>query len=452
MKNRKKHIVFDDFRRYRANEMTPDERNAFEKELQKDPFMAEALEGLEQLSPEEMSLQLLELSKQISSPKKKRKIRFVAAAASILILVSIGILWLQISKQDPVPELTQTEKMEHPAAVQEKQTEPELKDTEEELPIAEIEVEPDTEELQQEKTETDKITTAPKPKEAAPVVLPIEKKEPVVVAEALEEKEEELPIEALSGRVQGVTVQSKITPQMKGSVAKHVAPGAEIRIRGYATLQSNPTPPAVKVLKGKVISASDKLPLPGVSIVENGTSNGTVTDVEGNFVLPLTDSLSTVTANFIGMEAKVISPTDSLSSIIELEPDQLALDEVVVVGYGVQKKESLTGSVTKVSPELPTEKLAAEPVSGYKTYYEYLKSEAILPADYPNEKEVVRLRIKLNKKGEIESIENLNHADETLVEKAKQIVLNGPAWKPELLDDKQVDSTVKLRIVFRKEK
>ena len=451
MKKGEKHIAFDEFRRYRANEMTAEERNAFEKELQKDPFLAEAFEGMEQLSPEELTLQIHELSAQISSPRKRRKIRFVAAAASILILVSIGILWLQINTHDPVPELTQTEKIEHPAEVQEKQSVPVLTDTNTDVPIAEIAVEPEPDKPQKEEAEREQLTAVPKLPETTPVMPLLEKKEPELVAETIE-KEANMPAEALSGRVQGITIQGKDTPQMKSGVVKRVVPDADIRIRGYTTIRSNKTPSTVKVLRGKVISASDKLPLPGASIVENETSNGTVTDIDGNFELPLTDSLSTVTASFIGMETKVISPADSLSAIIELEPDQLALDEVVVVGYGVQKKQSVTGSVTRIGPDLKMENRPAEPVSGYKTYYDYLKTEAILPAGYPSDKAVVKLRMHINAGGAIDSIENLNEADETLVDKAKQIVLNGPDWNPEFSNNKNVDSRVKLRIVFRKEK
>jgi len=184
MKKEEKHIVFDNFRRYRANEMTPDERNAFEKELQKDPFLAEAMEGLEQLSPEEMSQQVHELSTQISSPRKNRKIRFVAAAASILILVSIGILWLQISKQDPVPELTQVKTIEIPAKEQEKQSEPVLTDTNKELPVAEIEVTPEPEEIQKEKAETERINPPVQYQRIDKEFTPLEKKEPIMVAKA----------------------------------------------------------------------------------------------------------------------------------------------------------------------------------------------------------------------------------------------------------------------------
>ena len=446
MKKGEKHIGLNDFSRYRANEMTADERNAFEKELQKNPFMADALEGMEQLSPEEISQLVNELSARISKPKKSRKIRFIAAAASILILVSIGILWLQINQHNPVPEVTQTKKMELPPEVQKKGDLSPLTDTE--LSINEIEIEPQLDEP--EITATDIVPIVSKTEKAARVMAPIEKKEPKMLAEALG-KEKNQPVEMLTGRVAGVTVQRKDTPKIRGIVS-HVATEDNIKIRGYATVAAQRPPTRGKTLRGQVISGTDKLPLPGVSLTEKGTANGALTDIDGNFVLPLKDSLSTVTVSFIGMVSKEISPADSLNAIIELEEDVLALDEVVVVGYGTQKQQNLTSSVTEVSPASQSQKLAAEPVPGYKTYREYLNTEAILPPNYPEDKVVIKLLINLNRNGAIQSIENLNQADETLFEKAKQIIADGPAWNPELVDGKKTDSSVRLRIVFRKQK
>ncbi|MCE4564568.1 carboxypeptidase-like regulatory domain-containing protein [Maribellus sp. CM-23] len=445
MKKGERHIGFDDFRRYRTNEMTLAERNAFEKELQKDPFMADALEGMEQLSPEEISQHVQELSARIPTPKKSRKIRFIAAAASILILISMGILWLQINQENPVPELTQTKKMELPPEVQKKGDMSLITDTDTTFTINEIEIEPELDEP--EITETDIISIVSKPEKAARVMAPIERKEPKMLAEAFD-KEKNQPVEMLTGRVAGVTVQRKDSPKIRG-VAGHVATDDNIRIRGYATVAS---PAKGKTLRGKVISGTDKLPLPGAALTEKGTANGTLTDIDGNFVLPLKDSLSTVTVSFIGMVSKEISPADSLNATIELDEDMLALDEVVVVGYGTQKQQNLTGSVTEVSPAPQSQKLAAEPVSGHKAYREYLNREAILPPSYPEDKVVIKLHINFNRNGVIQSIENLNQADETLFAKAKQIIIDGPAWNPELVNGEKVDSSVKLRIVFRKEK
>ncbi len=450
MKGNNKHIDFEAIRRYRADEMTPEERNAFEKELQKDPFLSEAFEGMEQLPPEEIAQHIRELSPQVSSPKKNDKFRFTAAAASVLILVSIGILWFQIQKENSVPKVTQAEKIESPSEVQEKEpitVQPE--------PVRVV-TKTDLKKLQplQAKVETKKALETTELAEMSPKILPIEKKEPEVAANVQEETELELA-EALTGKVQGIMVDSKDL-QLTKSATNQAKPDGNIRIRGYAKLDSDKTIVTTKTLRGKIISAADKMPLPGVTLAEKGSSNGAITDIEGNFELPLIDSNSTIVVSFIGMESKEISPTDSTTAIIELEPDQLAVDEVVVVGYGVQKKESVIGSKTLPSKEawVETENHLrveqAAPLGGYKELREYLDKNALLPGDYPKNREVVRLKISLDTHGKIQSFENLNDAPEALFEKVKSLILKGPKWQPALSDKQPTKSFVKLRVVFQK--
>jgi len=444
MKGNNKHIDFEAIRRYRADEMTPEERNAFEKELQKDSFLAEAFEGMEQLPPEEIAQHIRELSSQVSSPKKNDKFRFAAAAASVLILVSIGILWFQIQKENSVPKVTQAEKIESPSEVQEKEpitVQPE--------PVRVV-TKTDLKKLQplQAKVETEKALETTELAEMSPKILPIEKKEPEVAANVQEEIELELA-EALTGKVQGIMVDSKDL-QLAKSATNQAKPDGNIRIRGYAKLDSDKTIVTTKTLRGKIISAADKMPLPGVTLAEKGSSNGAITDVEGNFELPLIDSNSTVVVSFIGMESKEISPADSTTAIIELEPDQLALDEVVVVGYGVQKKESVIGSKTLVETENQLRLEQAAPLGGYKELREYLGKNALLPNDYPKKKEVVRLKISLDAQGKIQGFQNLNDAPEALFEKVKSLILKGPKWQPALNDKQPTKSFVKLRVVFQK--
>ena len=446
MKGNNKHIDFEAIRRYRADEMTPEERNAFEKELQKDSFLAEAFEGMEQLPPEEIAQHIRELSSQVSSPKKNDKFRFAAAAASVLILVSIGILWFQIQKENSVPKVTQAEKIESPSEVQEKEpitVQPE--------PVRVV-TKTDLKKLQplQAKVETKKALKTTELAEMSPKILPIEKKEPEVAANVQEETETELELaEALTGKVQGIMVDSKDL-QLTKSATNQAKPDGNIRIRGYAKLDSDKTIVTTKTLRGKIISAADKMPLPGVTLAEKGSSNGAITDVEGNFELPLIDSNSTVVVSFIGMESKEISPADSTTAIIELEPDQLALDEVVVVGYGVQKKESVIGSKTLVETENQLRLEQAAPLGGYKELREYLGKNALLPNDYPKKKEVVRLKISLDAQGKIQGFQNLNDAPEALFEKVKSLILKGPKWQPALNDKQPTKSFVKLRVVFQK--
>lgn len=446
MKGNNKHIDFEIIRRYRADEMTPKERYAFERELQKDPFLAEAFEGMEQLPPEEMAQHVRELSSQISSPKKNDKFRFAAAAASILILVSIGILWLQIQKENPVPEVTQTGKIESPSEVQKKEeiiVQPE--------PVR-VATEVDLKELQtlQAEVETEKALEAPELADMSPKILPIEKKEPELAANVQEETEVELELaEALTGKVQGIVVDSKDL-QLTKSATNQAKPDGNIRIRGYAKLDSDKTQASTKTLRGKIISAADKMPLPGVTLFEKGGLNGTITNVDGNFELPLNDSNSTVVVSFIGMKSKEISPADSMTAVIELEPNQLGLEEVAIVGFGKQKKEALTGSEAQVETKDQLRLEQAEPLGGYKELREYLGKNALLPDDYPKNREVVRLKISLDAQGKIQSFENLNDAPEALFEKVKSLILKGPKWQPALTDNQAGESDVTLRVVFRK--
>lgn len=89
-------------------------------------------------------------------------------------------------------------------------------------------------------------------------------------------------------------------------------------------------------------------PLPGASVMEAGTTNGTVTDVEGHFNLMVEEG-ATLRISFIGYAAEeVVVTSDNRSINLSLLPDIMSLEEVVVVGYGEVKKEDLTGAVASV--------------------------------------------------------------------------------------------------------
>ncbi len=101
-------------------------------------------------------------------------------------------------------------------------------------------------------------------------------------------------------------------------------------------------------VSGVVMSGEDDLPLPGVSVLIKGTTTGTVTDVDGNFRLSVPNDDAILVLSFIGFESTEV-PVGSRSSLeITMQPDIRALEEVVVVGYGEQKKETITGSVASV--------------------------------------------------------------------------------------------------------
>ncbi|HKL31160.1 MAG TPA: TonB-dependent receptor [Tangfeifania sp.] len=103
-------------------------------------------------------------------------------------------------------------------------------------------------------------------------------------------------------------------------------------------------------LSGTVTAADDGQPLPGVSVVVKGTTNGTVTDVDGNYQLEVPRE-AVIQFSFIGMQSQEI-PVNGLSEInVVLESTAFDVDEVVVVGYGVQKKALTTGANLNVQGE-----------------------------------------------------------------------------------------------------
>lgn len=104
------------------------------------------------------------------------------------------------------------------------------------------------------------------------------------------------------------------------------------------------------IVTGKVVD-KDNLPLPGVNVVLKGTSVGTTTDADGNYSLTLPDSEvnSTLVFSFIGYAPREIAIGGRSIINVTLVEDVKTLEEVVVVGYGVQKKETLVGSVAQVS-------------------------------------------------------------------------------------------------------
>lgn len=100
-------------------------------------------------------------------------------------------------------------------------------------------------------------------------------------------------------------------------------------------------------VKGKVMDKAGE-PVIGASVLVDGTSNGTVTDLEGAFTLGNVPANATLKVSFIGYKTETVTVNGRTSMVITLQEDTEVLDEVVIVGYGVQKKVNLTGSVSSV--------------------------------------------------------------------------------------------------------
>lgn len=108
---------------------------------------------------------------------------------------------------------------------------------------------------------------------------------------------------------------------------------------------------AQKQISGQVTAGASE-PLPGVAVFVKGTSDGTTTDFDGNYVISNVSDNATLVFSFLGFVTKEVLIGNQSTINVILEEDITALDDVVVVGYGTKKKAEVTGAVAQVSGEL----------------------------------------------------------------------------------------------------
>ena len=107
---------------------------------------------------------------------------------------------------------------------------------------------------------------------------------------------------------------------------------------------------AQKKVTGTIVDAAGE-PIIGASVMVKGTSNGAVTDLDGNFTINNVPEDATLVFSYVGYRTQNLSARGKSNFQISLEEDKQLLDEVVVVGYGVQRKSDVTGALTRVNEE-----------------------------------------------------------------------------------------------------
>lgn len=100
-------------------------------------------------------------------------------------------------------------------------------------------------------------------------------------------------------------------------------------------------------ITGRVLDEKGE-PIIGASVKEHGTTNGAITDVNGNFTLSASSENPVLNISYVGYEAQRVNARDGQLAIVKLEEDSKNLDELVVVGYGTQKKVNVIGSIATV--------------------------------------------------------------------------------------------------------
>ena len=112
-------------------------------------------------------------------------------------------------------------------------------------------------------------------------------------------------------------------------------------------------------ITGTVLEASTDFPIIGASVVEVGTTNGVITDFDGNFELKVKEGAQ-IQISYVGFKPQTVSAKKGM--VVKLEEDTYVLQEVVAIGYGSQTKKEITGSVSSVKSEDFNQGVAANPM------------------------------------------------------------------------------------------
>lgn len=99
------------------------------------------------------------------------------------------------------------------------------------------------------------------------------------------------------------------------------------------------------------ITDADGVPMPGANILEKGTTNGTQTDFDGNFSMTIADANATLVVSYIGFATQEVAVNGRETIAIQMQTDASSLEEVVVVGYGTQRRKDVTGAIASVKSE-----------------------------------------------------------------------------------------------------
>ncbi len=144
-----------------------------------------------------------------------------------------------------------------------------------------------------------------------------------------------------------------------------------------------------RTVTGKVTSLDDGAAMPGVNIIEKGTSNGTVTNIDGEYSIAV-GSEAILIFSFVGYTPEEVSVEAQTTINVALAPDITSLSEVVVVGYGTIQKKDLTGAVSQVSAKEFNAGINPNPLQAIQGKVPGLNITQ--PSGDPNQSPTVRLR------------------------------------------------------------
>ena len=391
------------------------EAHRLEKESMQDPFLADAMDGYNQVEGNhEQRIEKLRMQVSAHSAKKKNTYAITWSIAACLIIgfgISSYFLFLKKSMTDEVfiAEESVSTKLAEPAApptpaIPATPTVPAT--PQKEIALATTKVKTDSTPISEitarqadKKDMIAKIQTTSQPQGA-----------PVAAVPMMEEVSEETA--ALQEVVATIdTFESESDKKMKMAKVATILP------------QNN-------MIKGRVTDEKGE-PLIGASVTYKGTNIGTITNMNGEFSLVKKDDKKRLTAEYIGYDPVEIRVDTSRTMLIAMNENKQALNEVVVVGYGAKKnkKSTTAGNVVTVKEQAKKE-ITPQPVIGKRSYQKYLKENLVRPTD-DNCKDIkgeVVLSFFVDEEGKPQNITVTHGLCEFADKEAIRLVKEGPKW------------------------
>ncbi len=439
--------IVDRITRYLKGLLSNRERHDLERDMMQDVFDEEAFEGLNRLTGEELEADMEKLMTRLDNRVENKKTRnltwFYRVAAAMVLLIGIGSILLLVVKKPS--DILITQKTEQSAKPKETAT----------LPI----------EVPQ--------TEASATKEPAKTYPEKKSKEPEKVAQA-EVVIEDIPMQdnfvireeqdAIELKNEAGRTPEEATMPAPTAVSREVATAAPatakskkdetIRIRGISSVSPSGT------ISGKVVDIQGQ-PLPGVNVMIKGSNQGTVTDMNGYFNLQPAGDNAVLALSYVGYNSLEVDPQEASGKEITLTEDLVALDEVVVVGYGTQKKADVTGAVTTVESKDISDARETTPYNYIKpvppggslsTFKDWVNSRVnkSLFISFPG-KHRITIHVTVGVNGSLSQIQAEDKVPSVIANEYIRVIASSGNWQPAQENGTPVDAEIALRFVLEVE-
>jgi TonB family protein len=429
MADDKNDIVRSEIERYRRGLMSEAERHALEKKALSDPFLADALEGAEQILPEAFSEDLDELTQRLAGIKSGNWFTPLRIAAGVIILIGSGSLIYYLNAPEPEqltmketagPEVTDSStlpkgdsssaflslaKPEEPAAKMSNPVQHSVQSAKADQRTAEAAGQP--------------IAGAGKLQEPA---------EPIDTKAGVAPDKTEITLEAEEAKKEAIADSEKDL----------AAPAAAIQKSSRAKGAYGPTS---RRIAGHILSSDDGTPLPGVNVIVKGTNQGTITDGQGNFQLSTQAKNPQLVMSFIGMETKEVS-ADQVPLDVRMNSDARQLSEVVVSGYSGEVRDDAADEERSFE--------FATPAGGRSAFQKYLEAGIRYPAEAIASKTEgkVTVQFTVTANGTLTNFTVIKGIGNGCDEELLRLIQDGPTWTPSRRNQVPTEDKVRVRLRF----